>query len=272
MKITEADLPGVRARLPELVRMNLEHLGSSRNTAISIGSMGLEATYRIQAVVSFFLDGSADGFFHGMYLAAAVRRRFLRCVRQGMRVKKAYLLLSNDAAIYEALCSADARMLLDLAKDKLTLESHPRLDDAYHPYFALALRLLCMGHRDEARRPLAAFEKNREDDMEGPAKVARGILDGDDALFNDGLAGMLAERKAQIDADEGVNLGEQWVSVEALGLARLGITSGRTVTARHPLLPPELLERPRAPYPDPDASLPRIPDAFIDSLKSEEAE
>src|SRR5690242_17230992 len=129
MKITEADLPRVRSRLPELLRMNAEQLGSNRNTVISIGSMGLEATYRIQAVVTFLLDGSSDGFYHGMYLAACVRRRFLRCVRKGMRVKKAYLLLSYDAGIYEALCSGDTRVLLDLAKDKLTLASHPRFDN-----------------------------------------------------------------------------------------------------------------------------------------------
>lgn len=272
MKITEADLPRVRERLPELVRMNREHLEGNRNTAISTGAMGLEATYRIQAVVSFLLDGSSDGFFHGMYLAAGVRRWFLRCVRRGMRVKKAYLLLSYDAGIYEALCSGDTGLLLDLAKDKLTLESHPRFDDGYHPFFSLALRLLCMGHREEARRPLGAFDKDRGDDMEGQSKIAHGVIASDEALFNEGLAEMLEDRRAEIEEDEGVNVGEQWISVEGLGLARLGLSSGLAITARHPLLPPELLERPRAPYPDLDALLPPVPDTFIDSLKSEEAE
>lgn len=272
MLITESDLPSVRAKLPELVRMNTEHLGSNRNTAISIGSMGLEATYRIQALVSFLLDGSTDGFFHGMYLAACVRRRFLLCVRGGMRVKRAYLLLSYDAAIYEALCSADTRILLELAKDKRTLESHPRFDDNYHPFFSLGIRLLCMGHRDRARPTFGHFEKHRGDDMEGQAKIVSGILDSDAGLFNEGLLRMAADRKAEIEEDSNVNVGEQWVSVEGLALARLGLSFGLPVTARHPLLPPELLERPRSPYPNAAALLPPVPDTFIDSLKSEEAE
>lgn len=270
MKITEADLPTVRDRVPELVRMNLDHLGSNRNTAVSLGSMGLEAAYRMQAIVSFLLDGSSDGFFHGMYLAACVRRRFLLCVRRGMRVKKTYLLLSHDAAIYEALCSGDTQVLLDLAKDKLTLESHPRYDDNHRPFFALGVRLLAMGKPDKARPPLDELERNRGGDMEGQARVARGILDGDDALFNDGLLRMMADRKAQIAEDHEVNAGEQWISVEGLGLARLGAMLGRTVTARHPLLPEELLGRRRAPFPDAGALLPPIPETFVDSLPREE--
>ena len=272
MKITEADLPAIRADLPELVRKNVEQLDSHCNTAQTVGSNGLEAAYRLQAILSYLETGSAGGFFHGMYMAAAVRRRFLRCVRRGMRAKKTELLLSNDAGIHEALCSGEARVLNDLARDKLTLESDPRVDNAYAPLFALGVRLLCMGQHQKARDPFTAFERERSGAMEGHSKIARGILEADFVLFNDGLAELLAERAAAIEADDDLPTGEQWLSIEGIALARLGLSSGIPVTASHPLVPRPLLGQPTVPYPDSDALLPPIPETFLVVLVDEETE
>ncbi len=273
MKITEADLAAIRAELPELVRKNVEQLESHCNTAQTVGSMGLESAYRLQAILGYVETGSAGGFFHGMYMAAAVRRRFLRCVRRGMRAKKTDLLMSHDAGIHEALCSGEARVLNDLAKDKLTLESDPRVDNAYSPLFALGVRLLCMGQHQKARDPFTAFERERAGAMEGHSKIARGMLDADFVLFNDGLAELLAQRQAEIDAGaDDLPTGESWLSVEGIALARLGLSSGIPVTAAHPLLPRPLLGQPTVPYPDSDALLPPVPSSFIDALGDEETE
>lgn len=272
MRITEESLPAIRAELPEIIRKNVEQLASSENSAQTLGSLGLESAYRIQALLSFAAGGSADGFFHGMYLAAAVRRRFLRCVRRGMRAKKSELLLSRDAAINEALCSGEPRVLQDLARDKLTLESDPGADNSYAPLFALGVRLLCMGQHEKARDPFTAFERERGSAMEGQSKIARAVLGADFVLFNDGLAEVLASRKAEIEGDEDVPTGEQWVSVEGLALARLGLAAGLPVTVDSPLLPRALLGQATAPYPDADAVLPPVPDAFQDVLGDEETE
>lgn len=275
MRITEADRPALRAELPELVKKNLEQLASSCNSAQTIGSLGLESAYRIQAILDFLETASPDAFFHGMFLAAAVRRRFLRCVRRGMRAKTSDLLLSRDAGIHEALCSGEARVLHDLARDKLTLESDPRVDNSYSPLFALGVRLLCMGQDAKARDPFTAFERERAGAMEAESKIARGVLEADFVLFNDGLEAMLARRKAEIDAidaHEDVPTGEQWISVEGVALARLGIEAGIPVTVSHPLLPRPLLGRPTAPYPDADAILPPVPATFVDVLGDEEVE
>jgi hypothetical protein len=189
-----------------------------------------------------------------------------------MRAKTADLLLSHDAGIQEALCSCEARVLHDLARDKLTLESDPRVDNAYAPLFALGVRLLCMGQHEKAKDPFTAFERERASAMEGQSKIARAVLEADFVLFNDGLEEMLVKRQAEVEGDEDVPTGEQWISVEGVALARLGIGAGIPVTVNHPLLPRPLLGRPTAPYPDADAVLPPVPASFVDVLADEEVE
>jgi hypothetical protein len=93
--------------------------------------------------------------------------------------------------------------------------------------------------------------------MEGEAVLVQGILAGDGALFNEGLAAAL---EARVPPDDAAGLGvvEQWISVEHLALARLGQGLGLAVKLAHPLAPWELLGRARTRAPDPDTVLPPL--------------
>lgn len=267
MAISESEVAAARAELSDLQKKHIEQLGSPCNNAQSVAALGLEDSYRLQAILSFVTGGDADGFFHAMYLAAAVRRRFLRCVRRGMRARKSDLLLSRDAGIQEALCSGEARVLHDLARDKLTLESDRDEDNAYAPLFALGVRLMCMGQHEKAKDPLQAFERERGAAMEPHARIVRAVLDSDFVLFNDGLTALLREREAALTTeDETVPLVERLLAVEGLALARLGTLSGIPVTVESPLLPKALLGAAKTPYPDEDALWPPIPETFTDAL------
>ena len=266
MTLSDSDARAFKAELSSQIQKHTEQLGSACNSAQSVGAAGLESAYRLQALLGFAHEGDADGFFHGMYLAAAARRRFLRCVRRGMRARKSDLLMSRDAAILEALCSGEPRVLHDLARDKLTLESDPEKDTSYSPLFALAVRLMCMGQHERARDPMQAFERERGPAMEAQTKIARAILDSDFVLFNDGLAALLAERERALADDDEAPLVERLISVEGLAFARLGALSGIPVTTESPMLPRALLGQPNTPYPDEDALWPAIPTAFTDVL------
>ena len=74
-------LPSLRVKVDELRQEQAEMLFSRDDRVVVEASRALEAAYRAGAVLAFLLDGSLDGFFHGMFLAACVRRRFLRAVR-----------------------------------------------------------------------------------------------------------------------------------------------------------------------------------------------
>ncbi|MFO0590732.1 MAG: hypothetical protein U0441_24525 [Polyangiaceae bacterium] len=279
MAISESEVRAARAELSDLQKKHIEQLGSPCNTAQSVAASGLEGAYRLQAILSFVSEGDRDGFFHAMYLAAAVRRRFLRCVRRGMRARKSDLLLSRDAGIQEALCSGEARVLHDLVRDKLTLESDRDEDSTYAPLFALGVRLMCMGQHEKAKDPLQAFERERGASMEPQSRIARAVLDSDFVLFNDGLAALLREGEAALSAeDETVPGVERLLSVEGLALARLGALSGIPVTVESPLLPKALLGAANKPYPDEEVLWPPVPASFTDalgdadSLMEEEAE
>jgi hypothetical protein len=257
-------LPAIQSALPDALAESREMLLSNRNRALEIGASGLESSLRTQAVLSFLLDADLDGFHHGMHLAASARLWFLGCVRAGMPCLPSYLLLVNDAGLYEALCGGETGVIQALARDKQTLEADERLDNAYDPFFSFGLRLLVMDQRDAARQPFDLFDQARGTEHAGKAGIAHGLLDSDEATFNAGLRKALDERQAEIPEDAELRPGEEWLSVELLGLARLGQRLGLEVTVRHPLLPRELLGMPGRPYPDPAAMLPPIPTEFVD--------
>lgn len=263
MSIKIDQIPLILMELQSQIKNNLQDLNTNKNFIISRVSLGLEVNYRTQAVLGYLHNADVNSFHHNMYLAASVRSHFLNCVRRGMTCKPEYLLASLDWYIYEALCSGEDNILLNLANDKLTLEIDEALDNPYYPAFAVGLRLLIVGKVESAREFFADFDGARGAELEGYSLIINGVLSDDKQIFNDGLHVAIEERKSEIQRDEDVNVGEQWLSVECLGLARLGIKFGLEVNINDALIPEELLGQPTMPYPSPDKILPPIPSHFI---------
>jgi hypothetical protein len=248
-------LPSLRVKVDELRQEQAEMLFSRDDRVVVEASRTLEAAYRAGAVLAFLLDGSLDGFFHGMFLAASVRRRLLRAVRGGLSCDAGELAAARDDALREALCGGEPGVLRDLAVDPLTMG--PGGGEPHRRFFALGLRRLCLGDRDGARPLLTSFEQARGEAMEGESLAAQGLLDGDGARLDEGLSLALGEHVPPDDA-AGIRAVEQFVSVEHLALARLGRILGVGVTLSHPLLPRVLLGRPRTAAPDPEKVLPPL--------------
>jgi hypothetical protein len=247
-------LPSLRVKVDELRQEQAEMLFSRDDRVVVEASRALEAAYRAGAVLAFLLDGSLDGFFHGMFLAACVRRRFLRAVRGGLSCDAGELAATRDDALREALCGAEPGVLRDLAADPLTMG--PGGGAPHRRFFALGLRQLGLGDRDRARPLFTSFEQARGEAMEGESLAAQGLLDGDAARLDEGLSLALGARVPPDAA--GMGVAEQFVSVEHLALARLGRILGVAVTLSHPLVPRVLLGRPRTAAPDPDKVLPPL--------------
>jgi hypothetical protein len=144
-------------------------------------------------------------------------------------------------------------VLRDLAGDP----GATAFDAPHRRSFSLGLRQLALGDRGWARPCFTAFERARGEEMEGEAVLVQGILAGDGVAFNEGLAAAL---EARVPPDDAAGLGvvEQWISVEHLALARLGLSLGLAVTVSHPLTPWELLGRARTRAPDPETVLPPV--------------
>ncbi len=218
----------------------------------------------MSGVISYLHEGDVNAFYHNMFLSAAIRQRFLKCVQSGMKCDPGYLLSSCDRSIYEALSSGDPGMLKELAQTKTTINKDMNLDNPYYYFFAVALRLLIMDVNDKAESGFQYFNEARQDNLEGYSLIVDGVLHGDNGRFNEGLNLALDERRREFENDENVYVGEQWLSVECLGLARLGESKGLKVGISDSLLPAELLGSPSEPYPDPDEIFPPIPENFIE--------
>lgn len=257
-------LPQIQAKLPGYVTESLSHLSTNADYTITIASLRLEDVYRMTAVVSFLKDGDVTVFHENMYLAAAVRRRFLACVDRGMKVEKGFLFATYDKAIYEALCAGEPQVLNDLARSEHTTDADERFDNPYYFYFALALRMFAIRDTEGAAELIADFEEFRDGAVEGHSLLARGILEKNQKLFTKGLGLAVEQRKAEIANDENVFVGEQWLSVECLALARLGRPYGLKPGITDRLIPEELQGTPDVAFPDPDSILPPIPREFVE--------
>jgi hypothetical protein len=265
----ERERPEARTR-EEWIHLREEGLmraGSPYSASVLKGSLQLEEAYRALAILSFLEDGDIDGFFHGMSLSAATRLRLLTCVARGMACPPDLLRITHTIAIFTALTSGERRILTDLAGSELTTKVSA--DDPKHEVaFARALRLVATGNLAKAREPLIRFARGRGlaqngkgDPLagacnQGRALILAGILKSDEARFNEGLERFIEAQSRRP--------GEARLSIEALGLARLGQTTGLNVTVQDPAIPAELLGDAEAPYPNPAEVLPPIEEEIID--------
>ena len=263
MLIKSNQLPQIKADIFEDMDEWLRLLNTNKDHTLSCISDDLESNYRMLAVVCWLNDGNRDAFFKNMYLAAAVRLRLLKCVRAGMTCEQGFLFATNDRSIYEALVCGQTDVLTLLAKDKFTAEADRRFDNPYYFFFTIGLRFTILSLKEKAGGIFKHFDEERGSNLEGYSLIAKGILSADNKTFNDGLALSLEKRRQQIGNDEEGNVGEQWLSVECLALARLGIMNGLQITFKDDLIPAELLGPITVTFPDPETVFPPIPKTFV---------
>lgn len=256
-------LPELQQDLPTDVAESLTLLKSNADYTVAIASLRLEDLYRMTAVVSFLNDANIAAFHTNMFMAAAVRRRFLTCVERGMKADPGFLFATYDKSIYEALCAGEPTVLDDLARSELTLEADLKLDNPYYYHFALTLRLLIVGAIPNAKQTIDTFDEERAGALEGHSLMAHGMLEKNQKLFTKGLKIALEQRKVQIANDEQVFVGEQWLAVECLALTRLGRVFGLKAGVKDSLIPEELQGAPEVRFPDAKAILPPIPGDFV---------
>jgi hypothetical protein len=257
-------LPQLQANVAGEIPESVGELATNADYTIAVASLRLEDEYRMLAVLSFLNDADVTSFHKNMYLAAAVRRRFLECVARGMKAEDRFLLVTYDKSIYEALCCGEPKVLDELARNNLTTKVDAQLDNPYYIYFGLALRLFAINEPDDAAGQLVDFEQYRAGAMEGYSQLSRGLREKNQKVFTKGLSLALEQRKAQIGQDEDVNVGEQWLSVECLAIARLGRMYGLKPGVKDKLIPEELQGDVKIEFPDPNAILPPIPDTFVE--------
>ena len=274
MTIELPDFPTIRRRIERELARGLANLNTNREHVIAMASDELEELYRMKAVVSFLHDGDADAFYTNMYLAAAVRARFLDCVERGMKCELSYLFCTRDRGIYEASCSGDRDLTVKLARNTRTLKADERFDDPYYYFFAQGLRLLIAGKLDVARKSLSVFDKNRNGALEGYSQIAEGILGRDEKQFNQGLELALEERREEIESDEAeeVGLAEEWLCVECLALARVGTWFELDVEVTDRLIPVELQGTHSSGYEDLAETFPDVPETFEDVEDGEDTD
>ena len=264
MRIELSQLPEIQRRVQADISEYLGRLRTNEDHVVTMVSHELEALYRMLAVTTFLRDADVLGFHQAMYLAASARKRFLDCVAGGMKADQGYLFATYDTSMYEAICAGEPRLMEALARNQITTKPDKRFDNAYYYYFAQILRLLILRMTGPVAKFLGIFDEYRKGALEGYSKIVHGILENDRTKFNEGLKSALAERSAEISADENVNVGEQSLFVEGVALARIGRSYNLPVDVTNHLLPRELLSPVTSPYPNPAAVFPPVPSSFVE--------
>ena len=233
---------------------NAEFLLEQRITAVAAGDrsggayFSISRQYRTLALCKLLGEADVASFVQLLAVSAQPRIEFLTSVASGFQEDdQRVLCLSKDRGFESALASGDltsARRIAELAP--VTYYERVEYRDDY--LFALIQRQIFLRELKAVAQevgPLVDELAAEAPEPESPTiLLARGLNEGSTELFTEGIRGLLQARrrraqelKGRSDAPQELLLTEGAVSVEGLGLLRLGELRGLVHDDPLPLIP-----------------------------------
>ena len=203
--------------------------------------------YSSSAILKFLVDGDKHAFFELCYNSTACFDIHNDYCKIGMPHEKSTYSLIDPIGFFTGLIS--------VGKDKarrLARAIYPECrysEDEFMFCFVYGLcTMLFDDEKDIQKDYLRLLKEFRDEGRDADIEIGifEGLLSKDEDTFVESMGKYLARREEQINKKENINIGEEYVSIEALGIIRLAQDLGLQVQIRHRLTPLELQSN----YPD----------------------
>lgn len=198
-------------------------------------------SYRVRGILKFLIDADAQSFSEDMNREALTYLTFLQAYRAKLDIPEDRI----DGSTYSPITSALATGNFQLASNISELMPRAFGENDGEELFAFTsmIRALVEGSPNQVEANFERFVEScsQSGDYDGAIEVARGLKDGSEKLFNDGLKSYLKGRD-EIGPDEAEELrpGEDSLSVEGLAFTQLAKKRGLNVRIKHRLIPIQL--------------------------------
>gem|GEM_PF-3915834 len=174
---------------------------------------------------------------------------------------------SNSRPLFDALFSIGAEGTMPMV-ELMATERRPQVDHPLDYKFILFLMFYIHEEAEVCEEILEEIDDLREEDIvvDIEKSICLALHSGDKNKFQAAMNDFLARRMIQITEKDGIKLGDEYVSIEALALRRLALDRGMEVTLHHQLTPLDLQKD----YPGRD-TFTKLPLPAFDEAMSEES-
>lgn len=223
--------------------------------------------YRSKAILHYLIDGDRFGFFENCFFASKTYDLNNDYCRLGMPHDTNLYSLSNSKGFFSSLIS------MPIKKSGIIAQLMPRecqyTDDIIKFVFVGFLVRCTQKNWEEHQynsivelKELHSEGKNSEIEI----GIAEGLYDRDKKKFIESMEQYIDRRQTEIENYEDATIGDEYISLESLGLIRFAQELGMDITIDHKLTPIDLQSN----YPDVNSfSLNEIPLAKKEIIEPE---
>ncbi|MCK5218393.1 hypothetical protein KAR10_02650 [bacterium] len=245
MKIGLDELVRYRNEWPELLeeswaRVKRAYINKNSN-ACQLGYFTFIKRLRSLGILQYLVDGDQHGFFESCHQASLA---FYRCnlqITYGMPHDPNLYSATNSRGFFDSLLTRGYEDSKPIAAS-MSYELRPQVDDPVHFGFVMFIITFLLDAPVAYERSLLALKEIEKEGFDSGIEIAicEALCNSDTKQFSDGLTKYLERRVIQIEENDNVKLGEQFIFVEALSLIRLARDVNIPVTIEHTLAPLDL--------------------------------
>lgn len=239
------ELVRYRNEWPELLEeywANVKQAYIDKNSdACQIDYFTVVGSLRSFGILQYLVDGDRHGFFESCHQASLA---FYRCnlqITYGMPYDPNLYSATNSRGFFASLLTRGYEDSKPIAAT-MPYELRPQIDDPVHFGFIRFIFAFVLDASVAYERSLLALKKIEKEGFDSGIEIAicEALCNSDTKQFSNGLTKYLERRVIQIEENDDVHLGDQFISVEALSLIRLAQDVNIPVTIEHTLTPLDL--------------------------------
>jgi len=239
-------LQNINEKIESFWNLIVEGLDDRNSVLVQNSSFTLSNNLRSLGILKFRLDGDRLATFESCSVSATIYTQVNKLIRSGMPFDEELYNLSNNRCFFDTLFSLGSEETKKIIKYMPVDESNA--DDYIKYNFVRALIELMLGLTEECSQTISILDELSSvgKDAKINALVCDALLSKNGSKFNDSMDEFLSFREEQISNNDGVLAGEEYLSIEALGLIRLAKELGIEFKKEHILAPTILTNN----YPD----------------------
>jgi len=209
--------------------------------ACQLDLYGLTSSLRFKGILQYICNEERHSIFELCYNSAEAFHRCNLMIDYGMPHDENMYGASNSRPLFDALFSIGAEGTMPMV-ELMATERRPQVDHPLDYKFILFLMFYIHKEVEVCEEILEEIDDLREEDIDVDIEksICLALHRGDKNKFQTAMNDFLTRRMIQITEKDGIKLGDEYVSIEALALRRLALDHGMEVTLHHQLTPLDL--------------------------------
>lgn len=241
IKLLKRNQSNIEELLPENWRDYNRAVENKNSDGCQQSLFVLSLNLRSRGILKYLLDADRFEFFNCIHQSAMVFHRCNMFITHGMPFDEDSYSASYSGGFFDALLAGGGKASEPVAA-RMCKERRPHVD---HPVFFgfYAFLLGFVLKPDPVREKLLSLLKGLGQDgfeVDIEVSLCEALLSKKDTDFLEAMHQYLDRRLTQIENNESVLAGEQFISIEGLALIRLAGEAGIAVTVEHKLAPADL--------------------------------